>query len=79
MYHTYLLYSPTLDRFYRGSTQDLPERIRRHNAGMETATAPGAPWSLLWATAKPDRSTAQKLEFKLKNLSSERLLRFILK
>jgi putative endonuclease len=79
MYYTYLLYSAALDRFYRGSTQNLDERIRRHNAAMEPATTPGVPWVMIWATPKPDRSSAQKLEYQLKNLNRERLLHFVRK
>jgi predicted GIY-YIG superfamily endonuclease len=79
MYYTYILYSPASNRFYRGSTQDLDERCRRHNAAMEPATANATPWILIWATPKPDRGAAQLLEYKLKNLNLQRLLRFVRK
>lgn len=38
-----------------------------------------APWLLLWTTQKGSRSEAMTLETKLKNLSSTRLIQFILK
>ena len=78
-FHVYILYSPSTNRVYRGQTQDLQERLRRHNAGMEPSTKIGKPWTLLWQTPKSSRSDAYRLETKLKNLSRERTLQFMLK
>ena len=78
-YFTYILYSKSLDKFYKGSTHDISDRLSRHNGGREKATKSGVPWILIWKTEKSTRSEAQKLEFKLKNLSRARLCSFILK
>jgi putative endonuclease len=75
----YILYSPSLKQFYKGQTSDLDDRVKRHNAGYESATQSGCPWLLLWHTAKENRSQAIILEAKLKNLSRERLIAFMLK
>ena len=77
-YYTYILYSKSLEKFYKGSTQDVFERLKRHNGGREKATKYGVPWILLWTAEKPNRSEAQKLEYKLKNLSRKRLCRFMI-
>ena len=77
MYYVYVLYSTSLDQFYRGQTTDLGDRIMRHNAGQEKATAPGKPWELIWYVEKPNRSTALEFEKKLKNLSRLRLIRLM--
>jgi len=76
-YTVYIIYSETLDIFYKGQTQDFENRILRHNKGWEKATRHGSPWKLVWSTVKPDRSSAVRLETKLKNLSRERLIDFI--
>ena len=78
-YNVYIIYSDTLDAFYKGQTQDLENRIMRHNNGWEKATRSGVPWKLVWSTEKPDRSAAVLLETKLKNLSRKRLVEFIRK
>ena len=78
-YTVYIIYSDTLDAFYKGQTQDLENRIMRHNNGWEKATRSGVPWKLVWSTEKPDRSAAVLLEAKLKNLSRKRLVEFIRK
>ena len=42
MFYTYILYSKSTDTFYKGSTQDISERLRRHNGRFEKATKLGA-------------------------------------
>ncbi len=78
-YYTYILYSKKINSFYKGSTSDIIDRIKRHNAGREKYTNKGAPWILLWYTEKTTKSEAYKLELKLKNLSRKRTLDLILK
>ena len=75
----YILYSEKSDTYYKGQTDDLTKRIKRHNSGWEKATQNGTPWRIVWKTEKRDRSSAVKLEMKLKNLTRERLEKFIMK
>ena len=79
MFYTYILYSKSANSFYKGSTKCLTDRLRRHNNAYEKATKNGIPWILLWSAAKPNRSEAQILEYKLKNLSIKRTCEFMLK
>ena len=51
----------------------------RHNAGYEKFTSTGMPWSLIWHISKPNKGEAYQLELKLKNLTSKRLIEFMLK
>ena len=79
MFYTYILYSKNIDTFYKGSTSDIADRLKRHNSGSEKYTHKGTPWILLWFTEKNSRSEAYKLEIKLKNLSRKRTIEFIIK
>ena len=78
-YIVYILFSPKHNRHYIGQTNNIANRLIRHNAGHEKATAPYSPWELIWYTEKITRAEAMTLERKLKNLSTQRLLRFIQK
>ena len=78
-YLVYILYSESLDSFYKGQTNDLADRINRHNLKQEKATRTGVPWILIWSTEKPSRSDAMILEIKLKNLSRKRLIDFMIR
>ncbi len=77
MYYVYILYSESFDKFYIGQTNDLANRVKRHNAGSELYTKRYIPWILKWSTQKPTRAEAMVLEKKLKNLSKKRLLIFM--
>jgi putative endonuclease len=76
-YFVYILYSKSLDTFYKGQTSDLADRIKRHNLKQEKATKHGVPWTIVWSACKSSRSQAMALEIKLKNLSKKRLIEFI--
>jgi putative endonuclease len=76
-YYVYILYSPSIDSYYKGQTSDIDDRLKRHNNGQEKATKLGVPWTLVWRTKKDTRGEALILERKLKNLSRERTIQFI--
>jgi putative endonuclease len=78
-YIVYILYSSGINRFYVGQTSNLDNRITEHNSGESPYTSTGIPWKLLWSTTKPTLRTAEDLEFKLKNLTRVRKIRFMRK
>ena len=79
MFTVYIIYSHSLDLFYRGQTNNISERIKRHNSGSGKYTKSGVPWKLIWTTNKQNRSEALILEKKLKNLSRKKLAEFMKK
>ena len=78
-YHVYILYSKKLNRFYAGHTSTLENRLVEHNSGESSYTSQGMPWILLWSATKPSFRQAEALEFKLKNLSQSRKIKFMMK
>ncbi len=72
-YYVYVLFSPSSKSFYKGQTNDLVQRLARHDQERETYTSKNRPWHLAWYTIKPTRTEAMALEKKLKNLSVNRL------
>jgi len=56
-------------RHYTGMTDDLKDRLRRHNAGECTHTANHRPWQLRTATTFSDHSRASAFEAYLKTHS----------
>ena len=57
------------DRFYIGLTDDLPNRLAKHNAGRVPHTAKRKPWRLKTSVALRDRSRAAMSERYLKTAS----------
>jgi len=78
-YFVYILFSDSLQKFYIGQTQNLTDRVIRHNKGYEKYTSKGTPWTLVWYTSKESRSDAIILERKLKNLKQLRLVKLMRK
>jgi len=78
-YFVYILYSEGFQKYYVGQTNDIKDRMSRHNKGYNESTKPYRPWKLLFAIEKNSRSEAVILEKKLKNLSKIKLSEFIKK
>ncbi len=77
MYCVYIIYSSVKGGYYIGQTQDVEERLSRHNNGYELYTSSYVPWELKLVVTKARRSEAMVLEKKLKNLSKARIKQFI--
>jgi putative endonuclease len=54
----YVLQSKATGRRYVGSSADINDRLRRHNAGRSLATKHGIPWDLVYAETVETRSEA---------------------
>ena len=74
MFQTYILHSPSLDKFYVGSTQHLNVRLEEHNRGKTTFTRTGMPWQLMYAIECDDVIGARELEMKIKKRGAGRFL-----
>jgi len=74
VYHTYILFSPTLQKHYVGSTGNLANRLRDHNSGRSRYTAKGKPWSLVYSKEFQNHTEALQLENKIKRRGASRYL-----
>ena len=77
MFFVYIIHSGAYNKYYIGQTNDFESRLKRHNDGYEGYTRSYRPWKRMLVIEKPSRSEAMELEKKLKNLSKERLVKFI--
>jgi putative endonuclease len=78
MYYTYILYSPSVDKYYVGSTEDLERRFSEHNSGRSPYTKTGSPWLLKWQTAFNTRTEATKLEASIKRKKSRKYIEWLI-
>ncbi len=73
----YVLHSPSLDRYYVGSTS-LPanERLARHNQGYydNKWSASGVPWMVFLEIQCTSLSTAKAIESHIKRMKSRRYI-----
>ena len=74
MYTVYILHSQTKSRFYIGQTNNLEDRIKRHNSAESLSTKSGVPWKLIYTIEFESRSEAVILETKIKKRGAKRYL-----
>jgi putative endonuclease len=65
-YYVYILQSELDESFYIGSTQNLDERMQRHNQGRFVYTKAKRPWKLVYFEKYPDRSSVVERENQIK-------------
>lgn len=74
MFYVYILFSVSKEKFYTGQTNDLQNRLHRHNSAQMNATKYGVPWKIVYALEVSSRSEALKLEIKIKKRGAKRYL-----
>jgi putative endonuclease len=74
MYHTYILYSEKIRKYYVGSTQDIETRLCQHNGGHTKSTKGKGPWKMVLSFLFETRSEAMQLERRIKKRGAERFL-----
>ena len=67
MYNVYALKCKFKNYIYVGITQNLEERLQRHNLGRERTTKPYKPFKLIHREVYPSRIEARKREKYLKS------------
>ena len=74
MYHVYILYSPSLDRYYTGMSKFTAKRERQHRKGQSPWTSSANDWEIVWRTEVTSSSEARALEKKIKGRGAKRFL-----
>ena len=74
MHIVYVLFSETRDRYYIGVTEDITERIRRHNTRHAGFTGNTSDWKAVWTQEFNDKSEALKVERKIKRWKSRKMI-----
>ena len=70
MFKVYILYSSQIDQYYVGHTQDIEDRLMRHNSGSSLSTKKGKPWILMYTESFDTRSEAMIREKAIKKMKS---------
>ncbi|MEK7516628.1 MAG: GIY-YIG nuclease family protein [Patescibacteria group bacterium] len=76
MFYTYLLKSQKRDWIYIGATDDLKQRVEKHNKGLVKSTKFYVPFELIYYEAYKTLSLARKREYDLKNNSQQKEILF---
>jgi putative endonuclease len=71
-FFVYIIYSSSHNIYYIGQTNDLDDRLIRHNSNRSKFTKGKGPWELTSSIKLNSRSEAIKLERKLKNMKNSK-------
>jgi putative endonuclease len=66
MFYLYIIYSVSLDQFYIGQTQNLEDRLFRHNNSGSKSTKKAKDWVLKYTESFSTRSEAVQRETQIK-------------
>lgn len=79
MYFLYILQSRKDSSYYIGSTNNLENRLRKHNSGGSRYTKSRTPWKVVYSENFNKLSEARTREFYIKSLKSKRAIEKIIK
>ena len=74
MFHVYILWSPSLQKYYTGHTENILQRLHDHNAGRSQFTSTGVPWTLVYSEEFPTKIEASRREQEIKNRKSKKYI-----
>ena len=72
MYSVYILYSPSLNKYYVGTTDNIPNRVHEHNSKFHLGafTNRGIPWKLFFSIEQLSSKQAYSIERHIKSMKS---------
>jgi putative endonuclease len=73
MYYTYIIYSATLDIYYKGISRDPLHRLWEHNNDKSRFTAAKGPWVLVYIKVFETKKLALIEERRIKSLNRRSL------
>ena len=78
MYYVYILYSEKCNRHYIGYSENVYDRLERHNHGMVNATGNCRPYVLKAYKLFETELEARKEEIRLKKAKSSKYLNWLI-
>ncbi len=78
MHYVYILKSKITGELYKGSSDDLKERIKDHNKGKVRSTKYGKPWRLIYYEAFINKTDALREENFLKTGKGRERIKYLL-
>ena len=77
-YALYILYSQSLDIYYKGISHDPELRLQYHNSSSKGWTKRGRPWKLVFNKAFDSKKEAQFWEIKIKKIKKRAIVETII-
>jgi len=78
-FKVYILYSPSINQYYVGHTQNIEDRLYRHNNSGSKSTKKANDWKVVYTETCLDKSSAFKRELEIKKKKSRKFIETLIK
>jgi len=77
-YYIYIIQSQKNNSYYVGQTNNIEDRLKRHNSGRSKYTKNKLPWKLVYTEVFKTRKEAVKREKEIKNKKSRKYIEILI-
>ena len=77
-FFVYILYSPELDQYYVGHSEDLDDRFFRHTNSGSKSTKKANDWKIVYTEIFDTRSEAYSREMSIKKKKSRKYIEWLI-
>jgi len=78
MFIVYIIQSQRDYSYYTGHTNDINDRLERHNQGRNKYTKSKVPWILVYKEEYKTKSEATKREYEIKKKKSKKYIEWLI-
>ena len=79
MYYFYILYSETLDKYYYGHSNNLDDRLRKHNANNKGWTGKAHDWTIVYHEIFETKGDAYSREIQIKKWKNRERIKSLIR
>ncbi len=78
MFYVYILFSKTRDKYYIGSSQNIEQRVKKHNEKHKGFTGHTKDWVLVYSEEFQTLSEARNRELQIKRKKSRKYIEWLI-
>ncbi|MFO8086777.1 MAG: GIY-YIG nuclease family protein, partial [Bacteroidales bacterium] len=71
----YIIYSKSVDKYYLGHSQDLVDRLRKHNSNHKGFTGKANDWEVVYSESYSNKSDAYARELQIKKWKNRKRIK----
>jgi putative endonuclease len=77
-FYVYIIYSPSLDQYYAGQSENLQDRLFRHKNSGSKSTKNANEWKLIYSEAFETTAGAVNRETEIKKKKSRKYIEWLI-
>ena len=78
-FYLYIIYSTSINKYYVGHSNNLPERLKKHNSNHKGYTGKANDWVIVYSEIHNSKESAYRREREIKDWKSRILIEKLIK